>query len=85
MEPTPRERIAAGGAEATGEPGSTCYNRGFIVHNEQTTLLAQHGMLAIGGSPVWRTVADGSRGYVVRAAKSAIARHVPAGDSSGAK
>ncbi|MGW7097013.1 NAD(P)/FAD-dependent oxidoreductase [Streptomyces sp. NPDC054874] len=26
--------------------------------------LAHHGMLAVGGSPVWRTVTGGSRGYV---------------------
>jgi uncharacterized protein len=31
--------------------------------------LANHGMLAITGSPPWRTVTGGSRGYVERAAK----------------
>ncbi len=31
--------------------------------------LANHGMLAITGSPLWRTVTGGSRGYVERAAK----------------
>ncbi|HEV7652310.1 MAG TPA: FAD-dependent oxidoreductase [Actinophytocola sp.] len=40
------------------------------------TFLAHHGMLAIGGSPVWRTVAGGSRTYVERAAKQLTAVHV---------
>jgi uncharacterized protein len=31
--------------------------------------LANHGMLAVAGSPPWRTVTGGSRGYVERAAK----------------
>ena len=31
--------------------------------------LANHGMLAVTGSPPWRTVTGGSRGYVERAAK----------------
>jgi predicted NAD/FAD-binding protein len=40
------------------------------------TFLAHHGMLAIGGSPVWRTVAGGSRTYVERAAKNLTAVQV---------
>ncbi|MGH3183086.1 MAG: NAD(P)/FAD-dependent oxidoreductase, partial [Streptosporangiaceae bacterium] len=31
--------------------------------------LANHGMLSVSGSPPWRTVTGGSRGYVERAAK----------------
>ncbi|MET8902743.1 FAD-dependent oxidoreductase [Streptomyces sp. NPDC004538] len=31
--------------------------------------LHHHGMLAVGGSPVWRTVTDGSRSYVDRIAE----------------
>ena len=31
--------------------------------------LAHHGMLSVSGSPPWRTVTGGSRGYVERAAK----------------
>ena len=37
------------------------------------TFLANHGMLAISGSPPWYTVAGGSRRYVAR-----IARQIPA-------
>jgi uncharacterized protein len=38
--------------------------------------LANHGMLAIGGTPQWRTVVGGSRTYVERAAKGLTAVHV---------
>jgi predicted NAD/FAD-binding protein len=38
--------------------------------------LANHGMLAIGGTPQWRTVVGGSRSYVERAAKGLTAVHV---------
>ncbi|RPK79250.1 FAD-dependent oxidoreductase [Streptomyces sp. ADI98-10] len=37
--------------------------------------LAHHGMLAIGGSPVWRTVTGGSRSYVDRVVKQLAAVH----------
>lgn len=38
--------------------------------------LAHHGLLSVGGSPTWRTVAGGSREYVERAAKGLTAVHV---------
>ncbi len=37
--------------------------------------LAHHGMLAVGGSPVWRTVTGGSRDYVDRVVKQLTAVH----------
>ncbi|MZD06836.1 NAD(P)-binding protein [Streptomyces sp. SID5785] len=37
--------------------------------------LAHHGMLAVGGSPVWRTVTGGSRTYVDRITKNLDAVH----------
>ncbi|MFF3752656.1 NAD(P)/FAD-dependent oxidoreductase [Streptomyces sp. NPDC002018] len=37
--------------------------------------LAHHGLLSIGGSPVWRTVSGGSRAYVERIAKLLGAVH----------
>ncbi|ARF71646.1 NAD(P)/FAD-dependent oxidoreductase [Streptomyces sp. NPDC012600] len=37
--------------------------------------LAHHGMLTIGGSPVWRTVTGGSRAYVERVVKQLTAVH----------
>ncbi|MCW8096517.1 NAD(P)/FAD-dependent oxidoreductase [Streptomyces tauricus] len=37
--------------------------------------LANHGLLSIGGSPVWRTVTGGSRAYVDRVAKHIDAVH----------
>lgn len=37
--------------------------------------LAHHGMLAISGSPVWRTVSGGSRSYVERVGKQLAAVH----------
>ncbi|MFF2700565.1 NAD(P)/FAD-dependent oxidoreductase [Streptomyces cyaneofuscatus] len=37
--------------------------------------LAHHGMLTIGGSPVWRTVTGGSRAYVERVVKQLAAVH----------
>jgi predicted NAD/FAD-binding protein len=37
--------------------------------------LAHHGMLAVGGSPVWRTVTGGSRSYVDLAVKQLTAVH----------
>ncbi|MEJ3658042.1 FAD-dependent oxidoreductase [Actinomycetes bacterium KLBMP 9759] len=40
------------------------------------TFLRHHGMLAVGGSPQWRTVAGGSRTYVELAAKQLSAVHV---------
>ncbi|MFD4275558.1 FAD-dependent oxidoreductase [Streptomyces cyaneofuscatus] len=38
--------------------------------------LAHHGMLTIGGSPVWRTVTGGSRAYVERVVKQLTAVHI---------
>ncbi|MEU5695614.1 FAD-dependent oxidoreductase [Actinosynnema sp. NPDC020468] len=38
--------------------------------------LANHGMLAIGGTPRWKTVVGGSRAYVERAVKGLTAVHV---------
>ncbi len=38
--------------------------------------LHNHGMLSVGGSPRWRTVAGGSREYVQRAAKQLTAVHL---------
>jgi predicted NAD/FAD-binding protein len=40
--------------------------------------LANHGMLAVSGSPPWRTVTGGSRGYVERVAKRLRAVRVSA-------
>ncbi len=40
------------------------------------TFLDHHGMLAVGGSPTWKTVVGGSRAYVERAAKNLTAVHV---------
>ncbi|MEU0380504.1 FAD-dependent oxidoreductase [Streptomyces cyaneofuscatus] len=37
--------------------------------------LSHHGMLTIGGSPVWRTVTGGSRAYVERLVKQLTAVH----------
>ncbi|MET9209065.1 MULTISPECIES: NAD(P)/FAD-dependent oxidoreductase [Streptomyces] len=37
--------------------------------------LAHHGMLTVGGSPVWRTVTGGSRAYVERVVKQLTAVH----------
>ncbi|MEW1613263.1 MULTISPECIES: FAD-dependent oxidoreductase [unclassified Streptomyces] len=37
--------------------------------------LAHHGMLAVGGSPVWRTVTGGSGAYVERVVKQLTAVH----------
>ncbi|MPZ81349.1 MAG: FAD-dependent oxidoreductase [Actinophytocola sp.] len=37
--------------------------------------MAHHGMLAVTGSPTWRTVAGGSRSYVERAVKHLTAVH----------
>ncbi|MFI1225289.1 MULTISPECIES: NAD(P)/FAD-dependent oxidoreductase [unclassified Streptomyces] len=37
--------------------------------------LDHHGMLAVGGSPVWRTVTGGSRAYVDRVVKQLAAVH----------
>jgi uncharacterized protein len=37
--------------------------------------LANHGMLAVSGSPRWRTVTGGSRGYVEKIAKTLTAVH----------
>ncbi|MGW5293793.1 NAD(P)/FAD-dependent oxidoreductase [Streptomyces bacillaris] len=37
--------------------------------------LAHHGMLTVGGSPVWRTVTGGSRTYVERVVKQLTAVH----------
>ncbi|MEV1021392.1 FAD-dependent oxidoreductase [Streptomyces sp. NPDC050264] len=37
--------------------------------------LDHHGMLSVGGSPVWRTVTGGSRSYVERVAKNLSAVH----------
>ena len=40
------------------------------------TFLDHHGLLAIGGSPTWRTVVGGSRSYVELAAKNLTALHL---------
>jgi predicted NAD/FAD-binding protein len=40
------------------------------------TFLDHHGMLAVGGSPTWKTVVGGSRAYVERAVKNLTAVHV---------
>ncbi|HEX3785370.1 MAG TPA: FAD-dependent oxidoreductase [Pseudonocardiaceae bacterium] len=40
------------------------------------TFLNHHGMLSIGGSPIWRTVVGGSRGYVDLAVKNLTAIHL---------
>ncbi len=40
------------------------------------TFLDHHGLLAIGGSPQWRTVTGGSRSYVERVVKELSAVHV---------
>jgi predicted NAD/FAD-binding protein len=40
------------------------------------TFLDHHGLLAIGGSPTWRTVVGGSRSYVELAAKNLTAVHL---------
>jgi uncharacterized protein len=40
--------------------------------------MRQHGLLTISGSPVWRTVVGGSRGYVARIAERLSAVHADA-------
>lgn len=40
------------------------------------TFLQHHGLLAVGGSPQWRTVVGGSRSYVERVVKNLSALHV---------
>jgi uncharacterized protein len=40
------------------------------------TFLEHHGLLAVSGSPQWRTVVGGSRSYVQRAVKNLTAVHV---------
>ncbi|MFF7250281.1 NAD(P)/FAD-dependent oxidoreductase [Embleya sp. NPDC008237] len=49
---------------STGTRGSREYPAAYLF-----AFLANHGMLAVGGSPSWRTVQGGSRTYVDRAAK----------------
>lgn len=39
------------------------------------TFLAHHGLLAVSGSPTWKTVVGGSRAYVERAVKNLTAVH----------
>lgn len=50
---------------STGRAGALAYPARFLFR-----FLDNHGMLAVGGSPRWRTVTGGSRTYVERAAKN---------------
>ena len=64
---------------SAGETVSLSYPARYLF-----TFLDHHGMLAVGGSPSWRTVVGGSRSYVQRAVKGLTAvqrRHPgPGGD-----
>ncbi|MFC4945459.1 NAD(P)/FAD-dependent oxidoreductase [Pseudonocardia sp. GCM10023141] len=56
---------------SAGETVSLAYPARYLF-----TFLDHHGLLAIGGSPQWRTVVGGSRSYVEQAVKSLSAVHV---------
>jgi uncharacterized protein len=59
---------------SAGESVSMSYPARYLF-----TFLNHHGLLAVGGSPQWRTVTGGSRSYVERVAKalSAVATSTP--------
>lgn len=56
---------------SAGETVSMAYPARYLF-----TFLNHHGLLAIGGSPQWRTVTGGSRSYVERVVKGLSAVHV---------
>ena len=56
---------------STGPELALRYPAGYLFR-----FLAHHGMLAVTGSPQWRTVSGGSRTYVERAIKNLTAVHV---------
>ncbi|WP_300013069.1 FAD-dependent oxidoreductase [Pseudonocardia sp.] len=56
---------------SAGETVSMAYPARYLF-----TFLHHHGLLAIGGSPQWRTVTGGSRSYVERVVKGLSAVHV---------
>jgi predicted NAD/FAD-binding protein len=56
---------------SAGETVSMAYPARYLF-----TFLDHHGLLAIGGSPQWRTVTGGSRSYVERVVKGLSAVHV---------
>ena len=56
---------------SAGETVSLSYPARYLF-----TFLDHHGMLAVGGSPSWRTVVGGSRSYVQRVVKGLTAVHV---------
>lgn len=53
---------------SAGETVSLAYPARYLF-----TFLANHGLLAVGGSPAWRTVVGGSRSYVESAVKGLTA------------
>jgi uncharacterized protein len=59
---------------SAGESVSMSYPARYLF-----TFLHHHGLLAVGGSPQWRTVTGGSRSYVEKAAKAltAVATSTP--------
>jgi uncharacterized protein len=56
---------------SAGESVSLSYPARYLF-----TFLDHHGLLAVGGSPRWRTVVGGSRSYVQHAVKGLTAVHV---------
>lgn len=56
---------------SAGESVSMAYPARYLF-----TFLHHHGLLAVGGSPQWRTVTGGSRSYVERVVKGLTAVHV---------
>ncbi|MDN5750906.1 MAG: FAD-dependent oxidoreductase, partial [Pseudonocardia sp.] len=56
---------------SAGETVSMAYPARYLF-----TFLHHHGLLAVGGSPQWRTVTGGSRSYVERVVKGLSAVHV---------